>query len=99
MCGRDHHTEELPRRRSGVNRGCSYPPLPVPTAEHPWQKPVKRSGAGGRIIGNFLAFLSATGFSFPDAFVRKGAPAPACSSPESWTADLAINSATHGWYL
>jgi hypothetical protein len=40
---------------------------------------------GGRIIGNFLAFLSATGFSSPDAFVRKGAPAPACSSPESWT--------------
>jgi hypothetical protein len=37
------------------------------------------------IIGIFLALLSATRLAFPDAFIRKGAPATACSSPESRT--------------
>lgn len=35
---------------------------------------------GRRIIGIFLRFPSATRFSFPDVFIRKGVLATACSS-------------------
>jgi hypothetical protein len=65
-------------------QGRSYSPLPGSTgtsgaraSDEVWR--------GRRIIGIFLAFLSATRVSFPDILTRKGALATACSSLASST--------------